>query len=248
MDEILLNDRSWMYKRLINGAYNIQFMQGLEIFLKFAITNSEVEEIRCPCVKCKNPVYKHPNEVREHLMKKGFVEDFYDWRCHCNVLLGESSTPAHRNELQLFSPVQNNQGNSYVRMVHDVAASRFPDTHQPFIEENNVHSDEPLPLQLPEDPNSHAKQFFDMLSAANNPLYPGCKTYTQMSMIGRLANLKSDFRIPERLYDEICRIIKDALPEPNTMTTGFYDTKKQIAGLGLPVEKIDCCTNGCMIY
>ena len=83
-------------------------------------------------------------------------------------------------------------------------------TYQTFIEDNNVHSEEPLPLQLPEDSNLHARQFFNMLSVTNNPLYPGCKTYTQMSIIGRLTNLKSDFHIPERLYDEFCHIIKKA--------------------------------------
>ena len=129
-----------------------------------------------------------------------------------------------------------------MRMVHGVAASRFPDTHQTFVKNNNVHSEEPLALQLPKNPNLHARQFLNMI------LYPGCKTYMQSSMIGRLTNLKSFFRIPERLYDEFFLIIKEALPEPNTMTTGFYDTKKQIARLGLPVEKIDCCTNRCMIY
>ena len=66
-------------------------------------------------------------------------------------------------------------------------------------------------------------------------------------MIGRLTQ-RAIFCIPERLYDELCLVMKEALPEPNTMKTGFYDTKKQIAELGLPVEKIDCCSNDCMIY
>ena len=63
-------------------------------------------------------------------MWKGFVENYYDWRCHCNVLPGESSTSTHWNELQLCSLVQNNQDNAYVRMVHDAAASRIPDMYQ----------------------------------------------------------------------------------------------------------------------
>ena len=88
-----------------------------------------------------------------------------------------------------------------------------------------------MPLKLPEDSNPQARQFFDMLSAINNPLYPGCKTYMRMSMIGRITNLKRDFRIPERLYDELCLMMKEALLEPNTMTTNFYDTKKKIADM-----------------
>ena len=45
----------------------------------------------------------------------------------------------------------------YVHMVHDVVASRLLDTYQTFIEEIDVHLEEPLPLQLLEDPNPHAR-------------------------------------------------------------------------------------------
>ena len=69
-----------------------------------------------------------------------------------------------------------------------------------------------------------------------------------MSVIGRMASLKTDFRIPERLYDEICQLIIEVLPKDNWMTSNFYNTKKQISALGLLVEKIDCCINWCMIY
>ena len=32
------------------------------------------------------------------------------------------------------------------------------------------------------------------------------------------------------------------------MVANFYSTKKLVQGLGLPVEKIYCCKNSCMIY
>ena len=99
-----------------------------------------------------------------------------------------------------------------------------------------------------EDPNPQAKQFFDMLSAANNPLYFGCETYSQMSIIERMMSLMSDHNCSERLYDELCYVMHETLPQPNLMTYSFNDTKKLIAGLGLQLESIDCCINGCMIY
>ena len=46
---------------------------------------------------------------------------------------------------------------------------------------------------------------------------------------------------PKRLYDEIIQLIIEVLPKDNRMKSIFYDTKKQILALGLPVEKIDCC-------
>ncbi|XP_049378076.1 uncharacterized protein LOC125842815 [Solanum stenotomum] len=38
------------------------------------------------------------------------------------------------------------------------------------------------------------------------------------------------------------------MPSDNKMIDSFYGTKKLMRGLGLPVEKIDCCKNGCMLY
>ncbi|CAO2820388.1 unnamed protein product [Amaranthus hypochondriacus] len=135
-------------------------------------------------------------------------------------------------------------------MVYDAAASTFPDTHHHFLpHRDDVVANVPYsPVHVDEDPNPQSRQFFEMLRAVNLPLYPGCETHTQMSVIGRMSSLKTDFRIPERLYDELCQFIIELLPKDNRMTTSFYDTKKQISALGLPIEKIDCCVNGCMIY
>ena len=42
--------------------------------------------------------------------------------------------------------------------------------------------------------------------------------------------------------------MKELLPTDNLMTDNFYSTKKLVRGLGLPVQKIDCCENNCMLY
>ena len=72
-------ERSWMYNRQKNGKFNLRFMRGLEEFLEFARTQTMSSEIRCPCKKCKNCCYKEPDEIREHLMRMGFVENYYKW-------------------------------------------------------------------------------------------------------------------------------------------------------------------------
>ena len=42
--------------------------------------------------------------------------------------------------------------------------------------------------------------------------------------------------------------MKEILPIDNVMTDNFYNTKKLVQALGLLVEKIHYCNNGCMIY
>ena len=72
-------------------------------------------------------------------------------------------------------------------MVHDSAASRFPDTYQNFFPQNDYgyveeqsHDDVIL-----EEPNPEAKFFFKMLSAANNPLYDGCEITRRCRLSGK---------------------------------------------------------------
>ena len=78
-------------------------------------------------------------------------------------------------------------------MVHDAAASRFPDTYQNFFPQNGYsYVEEQSPDDvIPEEPNPEAKKSFEMLSAENNPLYDGCENYSQMSIMERMTNLKT---------------------------------------------------------
>nr|GMD93379.1 transposon, En/Spm-like, Transposase-associated domain protein [Ipomoea batatas] len=84
--------------------------------------------------------------------------------------------------------------------------------------------------------------------AADRELWSGCEKLTQLSVVARLLNIKAEYRLPEQCFDAFCQLFKDGLPEDNNMVDNFYHTKKLIQGLGLPVEKIDCCRLGCMLY
>ena len=70
-------------------------------------------------------------------------------------------------------------------MVHNAAASAFPEPYHNFfpqhdIPQNDFPFEEHSPIDLFEEPNPQAKQIFEILRSANNPLYPGCETYSQM--------------------------------------------------------------------
>ena len=81
-----------MYERVFdNGAINIEFNRGFEYIIKFAISKSRSSKIRCPCAKCKNVVFKKPNDLKDHLLRKGFVKDYYDWWYYYDIAVGEGS-------------------------------------------------------------------------------------------------------------------------------------------------------------
>ena len=115
-----------MYNRRKNRKFSLRFMRELEEFLDFACRNSMSPEIRCPCKKCKS-CFKEPNEIREHLMKKGSVENYYEWEDHQNTEVGKKS------DVAVVGEQSSNNPNLYSQMVYDAVASIFADTYHKFL-------------------------------------------------------------------------------------------------------------------
>ena len=100
-----------MYQRCSKGVYNIRYLEGVEEFIQFALKKNR-EEVRCPCKKCGNRRVWGPDVVRDHLLKKGFVENYYDWYLHkC------SDGAPICSELAPVEPQQNTVQNPYAQMV-----------------------------------------------------------------------------------------------------------------------------------
>ena len=98
-------------------------------------------------------------------------------------------------------------------------------------------------------PNLATQELYEMLKASEQEVWPGNPYgHSKLSAVARLLNLKAKHHFSERCFDDICQFLSELLPENNVMTDSFYSTKKLMQGLGLPVEKIHCCINGCMIY
>ncbi|KAL0316472.1 UNVERIFIED_CONTAM: hypothetical protein Sradi_5525400 [Sesamum radiatum] len=52
----------------------------------------------------------------------------------------------------------------------------------------------------------------------------------------------------KRCNDQVSQWASDQLPHNQTLPSDYYNTKKLIPDLGLPVENIHACKNGCMFY
>ena len=116
-------------------------------------------------------------------------------------------------------------------MVYDVAGPSF----------NSIEIEESL--------NPTTKHLFYMLKASDQEVWNGNPYgHSQLSIVSRLLNIKVEHHIFERCYDEICTLMKELLLTDNLMKDNFYSTKKLVRGLGLLVQKIDCCENNCMLY
>ncbi|KAJ8749973.1 hypothetical protein K2173_013888 [Erythroxylum novogranatense] len=229
------NDRSWMYRRLTaDGFMNPEFVEGVDAFMHYACSQPaymDGTKIRCPCTKCKHKCFLFIDEVQLHLLRKGFVPNYFQWTRHGEPLVASSSrrieepTCMNLNENDVEDGYGRHFGdgpeNSYKQMVHNGLDHTF-------------------------DPN--AKQFFDLLQSADRELWPNCETMTQLSSIARILNIKSEGHISDCSFDKILQWYNESLPAEHTMVDNFYNMKKLIRGLGLPVEKIDCCRLRCMLF
>ncbi|KAL0416850.1 UNVERIFIED_CONTAM: hypothetical protein Slati_3516900 [Sesamum latifolium] len=91
-----------------------------------------------------------------------------------------------------------------------------------------------------------ADRFHDVVHVAES-LWNGC-TQSQLGAVARLVDIKADGYISERIYYQISQWADDILPRDHTLPFDYYNTKKLIKDLSLPMEKIDACRNDCMLY
>ncbi|XP_074299204.1 uncharacterized protein LOC141630256 [Silene latifolia] len=224
-------EREWMYERVDDRKMvKYEYVVGVNSFIEYVKTQDEFSHsqlIRCPCVKCKNMKYLSEFVVHEHLIRKGFTGNYYEWVCH-----GEPfSFPIPNNEPNTHASI----GGSYRDMVID----GLGDTALDLLEEP--------PIGEEETPHPQLKSFFDMLEAAEMPLYKG-SDMSVLQATSRLINIKCEDNLSHKCVDKVASLLEDALPRDNVMTRTFYNAKKLLKALQLPYQKIHCCEEGCMLF
>lgn len=93
---------------------------------------------------------------------------------------------------------------------------------------------------IEEEPNDEAKKFFQLLKAAEDPLYEESKM-SRLEMTSRIITLKCEYNLSHRCVDGFASLLNEALRDGNQMGRTFYDTKKILKGLELPHDKIHTC-------
>jgi hypothetical protein len=71
---------------------------------------------------------------------------------------------------------------------------------------------------------------------------------TMLAFVIRLMAIKSKFFFSNNFYNELLKLIGDALLNPNKPPKGMYHSKKLVKGLSVDYEKIDVCQNSCMLF
>ncbi|KAH0730339.1 hypothetical protein KY289_001527 [Solanum tuberosum] len=189
----------------------------------------------CPCKKCHNIKYMDVETVRYHPLHSGFVENYFVWKHQgAKELIREISSC---NDLNGGPQSELGYDNPYQQMVLDTAGPNF--NHGSMEEDPN--------LSMEEEPNPESQKFYDLLQAADAKLYLGSSP-SQLAVVSRMLNIKMENNMSQRGYNQMTQLLKEALPEDNMVLDSYYQIKKLVRNLGLPVDKIDCCESGCMLY
>ncbi|KAL0323644.1 UNVERIFIED_CONTAM: hypothetical protein Sangu_1983700 [Sesamum angustifolium] len=87
-----------------------------------------------------------------------------------------------------------------------------------------------------------ADRFSNVVHAADQSLWDSC-TKSQLVVVAELVDIKANCHIFERIYDRTSQWANRILPFNHTLSGDYYNTKKLVKDLGLPIEKIHACTS-----
>jgi hypothetical protein len=105
----------------------MDYYNGIQGFNNYATSiprNISGGNIRCPCRRCQNKKFLHPDVVTKHLLHKGFMEEYLCWYAYGEPLVPhetmieriDGSTSSANN----MHGVETNNSNPYRTMVMDV--------------------------------------------------------------------------------------------------------------------------------
>ena len=79
-------------------------------------------------------------------------------------------------------------------------------------------------------------------------LYPSCSTFSRLSTILRLFNIKARNGWTDKSFTELLELFHQILPEGNTLPSSHYEAKKILCPMGMEYRKIHVCPNDCILY
>jgi hypothetical protein len=214
----------------------MDYCNGVQGFINFATSipkNFIGCGISCPCMKCENKKYPHPDIVMMHLLHKWFMENYLCWYAHREVFVRnkrmEEMVVRPTSSTRNVQEVANDNRNPYKNMVMDAMKMNQDNVSQcPIIEEEL---------------NADAARFFDLLKDSDKPLWNGCMNHNKLSTVAQVFTIKSDHGLSDVGYDKIIKWSRSILPEGNRLKENFYVAKSMMKPLSLGYQKIDMCPN-----
>ena len=94
---------------------------------------------------------------------------------------------------------------------------------------------------------AYAPLYDKIESDSKTPLYPGCTSFTRLSGVLALINLKERFGWSDKSFTELLVLLK-MFPEQNTLSKNHYQAKNILCHVGMEYQKMHACPNDCIVY
>ena len=99
-----------------------------------------------------------------------------------------------------------------------------------------------------EESSTYREPFYNIVQAAQQPLYDGCSIHSEFSAGVRLLSNKSDYNMPHNYFNEVVQLMKEMCPPNNRVSNNYVQTKKVVKDLSNDVIHISCCRKGYMLF
>jgi len=97
-------------------------------------------------------------------------------------------------------------------------------------------------------PQAHATYYEKLQTDSKMPLYLGCTTFTRLSAVLGLVNLKARFGWSDKSFIELLVLLKTMLPKDKMLPKSHYEAKKILCLVGIEYQKIHACPNDTILY
>jgi len=107
---------------------------------------------------------------------------------------------------------------------------------------------EDMILDIGEDSFHQAHVYDSLKDNSVTELYLGCSTFSRLSTVLRLFNIKAINGWTDKSFTELLELFHQILPEGNTLPSSHYEAKKILCPIGMEYQKIHVCPNDCILY
>ncbi|WVZ04090.1 hypothetical protein V8G54_024896 [Vigna mungo] len=115
-----------------------------------------------------------------------------------------------------------------------------------YVEESDHLED--MIRDVGEDNFGRANLYDSLINDSEQPLYTGCSNFTRLSTTLKLFSLKARNGWTDKSFTELLELLKEMLPENNTLPIHNYEAKFFLCLMGLEYQKIQACPNDCVLY
>ena len=95
---------------------------------------------------------------------------------------------------------------------------------------------------------AHAPYYQKLQTDSKLPLYLGCTTFTRLSAVLALVNLKARFGWSDKSFTKLLVLLKNMFPNDNMLPKCHYEAKKILCLVSMEYQKIHACSDEYIMY